>query len=78
MLGDEDDWPVRCPRCGTVTLKKIGWLRANTRMTCAGCAATLSYYRERLNRDVEDALRAVDSFSRGLRVESSANGSSGR
>jgi hypothetical protein len=33
MFGDEHDWPVRCPTCGSVTLKKIGWLRANTRMT---------------------------------------------
>jgi DNA-directed RNA polymerase subunit N (RpoN/RPB10) len=72
MLGDEDDWPVRCPSCGAVTSKKIGWLKANTSLTCTGCTATLSYYRERMNRDLDDALRAVESFSRGLRVEQPA------
>ena len=72
MLADEDDWPVYCPDCGAVTLKKIGWLKANTRLTCEGCAVTLSYYRERMNRDLDDALRAVESFSRGLRVEQPA------
>ena len=77
MLGDEDDWPIRCPACGAVTFKKIGWLKANTSLTCAGCAATLSYYRERMNRDLDDAVRAVESFSRGLWIEKPARGRPG-
>ena len=78
MLGDEDDWPVRCPNCGAVTFKKIGWLKVNTSLTCAGCAVTLSYYRERMNRDLDDALRAVESFSRGLRVQQAVQRRPGR
>jgi hypothetical protein len=66
MFEDEDDWPVLCPACGAVTPKKIGWLKANTRLTCDSCGAVLRYYREKFIRDLEDAESAVESFSRGL------------
>jgi len=72
MFGDDDEWPVYCPNCGAMTCKRIGWLLANTRLTCEGCGATLAYYRERMTRDLEDAQRAVANFSKGLRVEKSA------
>jgi hypothetical protein len=69
MLGDDDQWPVWCPECGAVTLKPIGWLLVNTRLTCSGCNAVLAWYRERIERDLEDAYRAIENFSKGLRVE---------
>jgi len=72
MFEDDDEWPVRCPSCGDTTRKQIGWLMANTRLRCGGCGAVLGYYRERMARDLDDAHRAVDSFSRGLRIEKSA------
>jgi hypothetical protein len=66
MFDDEKEWPVRCPCCGALTPKKIGWLKVNTRLTCGGCGAVLRYYREKFTRDLEDAENAIDSFSRGL------------
>ena len=72
MFGDEDEWPVYCPDCGSITYKRIAWLLANTRLTCSGCGASLAYYRERMARDLDDAHRAVANFSKGLRVEKGA------
>jgi hypothetical protein len=69
MFNDEDKWPVYCPKCNEVTLKDIGWLKANTFLHCGGCGAKLRYYSERMKRDLEDAQRAVESFSRGLLIE---------
>ena len=69
MFGDDDQWPVWCPECGAVTLKSIGWLLVNTSLTCSGCGAVLAWYRERIERDLEDVYRAVVNFSKGLRVE---------
>jgi hypothetical protein len=69
MFQDEDYWPVRCPNCGNVTYRNIGWLKANSSLQCSGCEAVLSWYYERLIRDLDDAQRAVESFSRGLRAE---------
>jgi len=66
MLRDQDHWPVYCPMCGEVTIKEIGWLKANTGLSCDACGAKLRYYQERFKRDLEDAHRAVESFSRGL------------
>jgi hypothetical protein len=74
MFGNMDEWPVWCPQCGGVNLKAIGWLLENTSLTC-GCGATLAWYRECMERDLEDAYRAVVHFSRGLRVEKSGNDS---
>ncbi len=72
MFGDSDEWPVWCPDCGALTCKPIRWLLENTRLTCSGCGAQLAWYRERMERDLEDAYRAVVNFSKGLRVEKSA------
>jgi hypothetical protein len=69
MLSDSDEWPVYCPECGGMTAKPISWLLANTRLTCGYCGATIAWYRERMARDLEDAHRAVLSFSKGLWVE---------
>ena len=69
MFRDQDKWPVYCPLCGEVTLKEIGWLKTNTSLNCGGCGKRLRYYQERMNRDLEDAQRAVESFSRSLLVE---------
>jgi hypothetical protein len=69
MFRDQDKWPVYCPMCGEVTIKEIGWLKANTGLSCDACGAKLRYYQERMKRDLEDARRAVESFSRGLLVE---------
>ena len=69
MFSDQDNWPVCCPVCGAITLKEIGWLKAYTSLNCCSCKAQLRYYPERIKRDLEDAQRAVDSFSRGLIVE---------
>ena len=68
MLRDQDTLPVYCPVCAEVTVKKIAWLKANTSLNCGACGALLRYYQERMKRDLEDAQRAVESFSRGLRV----------
>ena len=72
MFGDVDEWPVWCPECGGVILKPIGWLLAHNSLDCC-CGARLVWYRERMERDLEDAYRAVENFSRGLRVEKSGN-----
>lgn len=72
MLSDSDEWPVYCPECGGMTPKAISWLLTNTRLTCKCCGATLAWYRERMARDLEDAQRAVVSFSKGLWVEKRA------
>jgi hypothetical protein len=69
MFNDQDNWPVSCPICGAVMLKEIGWLKANTCLNCDCCDAGLRYYPERMKRDLEDAQRAVERFSRGLLVE---------
>lgn len=74
MFDDADKWPVHCPDCGGITVKPIAWLLANERLTCTCCGAILAYYRERMARDLEDAHRAVASFSRGLRVERQCGG----
>ena len=68
-MDERDEWPVYCPDCGGITAKPIGWLLANERLNCLCCGAVLAYYRERMARDLEDAHRAVASFSRSLRVE---------
>jgi hypothetical protein len=72
MLSDSDDWPVYCPECGGMTAKPISWMLANTSLTCGYCGTTFAWYRERMARDLDDARRAVLSFSRGLRVEKRA------
>lgn len=69
MFCDQDQWPVCCPRCREVTVKEIGWLKANTALSCSACGAKLRYYKERMIRDLEEAQRAVENFSRGLLVE---------
>jgi hypothetical protein len=69
MFSDQDKWPIYCPKCGGVTVKEIGWLRANTELSCGACGAKLRYYQERVKRDLEAAQRAVENFSRGLLVE---------
>ncbi len=68
MFRDQDKWPVYCPMCGETTVKEIGWLKS-TGLSCGACGAKLRYYQERMKRDLEDAQRAVKSFSRGLLVE---------
>ncbi len=39
---------VRCPQCGELHKKTIGWIRANATMQCAGCGVTIRLGKNRL------------------------------
>ena len=43
-------------------MKEIGWLKANTGLSCGACGAKLRYYQERMKRDLEAAQRTVEKF----------------
>jgi hypothetical protein len=66
MHEDEDEWPVRCPRCGELTYKKIRRLKANTVLPCSGCGINLWYDLETFMEALDDSKRAVDDFSKNL------------
>ena len=68
MLDDEDDWPVRCPRCGLQTRKGIALLKASTQVRCDGCGATLWYHTDTFLRELDQARRAITDFSRTVRL----------
>jgi hypothetical protein len=68
MLEDHDDWPIGCPRCGQRTLKQIAWLKANARLRCDGCSATLWYRQDTFLRELDQAQRAIKDFSRSVRL----------
>jgi hypothetical protein len=68
MYGDDDLWPVRCPRCGEFTHKKIGWLKTNTNLRCIGCETYLWYHNDAFVNALNDATRVIDRFSLHVKV----------
>jgi transposase-like protein len=69
MLDDNDDWPVGCPRCGQRNLRQIAWLKANARLSCDGCGATLWYRQDTFLKELDQAQRAIKDFSRSVRLK---------
>jgi hypothetical protein len=55
MYGDEDVWPIRCPRCGHGFTAKIRHLKSGVVTKCVGCSNELGHSREEFHLALSEA-----------------------
>ena len=57
---------VPCPQCGKKAKKTIGWIKAHSEYTCAGCNNTVKLDRNKFLREIEKAEKSIRDLTKGF------------
>ena len=62
MLLDKAEITIKCPKCQRETKKTLGWLKANSRMSCDRCGAEIGFDKSGFTgpmKRIEDGLKRL-------------------
>ena len=62
QMFDDEELPLRCPGCGHETPTRLGDLKDNPQILCAGCGATIRVDAEELFEGLRTQGQAIDKL----------------
>lgn len=65
-LLDSAEIEIPCPDCGHKTTKSIGWIKAHSDFTCAGCNSNVHLNRGQFLGELRKVDSAVDGLKRTI------------